>query len=191
MWTHFEISEKDPRIAVCKACNAERFTLSQRLTLPYTIKTSRSPCRLRDGCRTEEESPSQHTLLKSQESFPVIASRLNVFTQKIKELVALDDQVLSVVENTWSSCQVGGISLYDLVVFYERRYLILQSFSSQLCVCRLFRSGANILFRLFFILYWALLDCRHSVLNKYFHSFATDLFFEARILIYAFAMPCL
>ncbi|KAI2643098.1 Zinc finger BED domain-containing protein 4 [Labeo rohita] len=113
VWTYFSISEKDPRIAICKTCNAE---ISRGGASAKTFSTSGLIYHLKskhpDRCAEYERNtaqkrktppstptPSVVDVFEKARKFPSDSVKAKGITPKIMELIALDDQPFSVVED--------------------------------------------------------------------------------------------
>lgn len=113
VWANFNISEKDPRIALFKSCNAEisrggayakSFSTSG---LIYHLK-SKHPDRHAEHEKNAAQkrkvppstpTPSVANVFEKATKFPSDCAKAKGITQKIMEFIALDDQPFSVIED--------------------------------------------------------------------------------------------
>jgi len=129
VWTYFSISEKDPRTAICKTCNAEisrggasanTFSTSG---LIYHLKSKHSDRYAeyeRNAAQKRKTPPSTPTpsvadVFEKARKFPSDGVKAKGITQKIMEFIPLDDQPFSVVED---------VGFRRLIEHIEPRYVM-------------------------------------------------------------------
>ena len=108
-WTFFYVSEKDPRIAICKNCKAEisRGGASGKsfftLGLIYHLKSKHPDCHSQyeyNTARKRKINPSTPTssvadVFEKARKFPSDGAEAKGIPQKVLEFIALDDQPFS------------------------------------------------------------------------------------------------
>lgn len=149
VWTYFSISEKDPRTAICKTCNAEisrggasakTFSTSG---LIYHLKSKHSDRYAeyeRNAAQKRKTPPSTPTpsvadVFEKARKFPSDGVKAKGITQKIMECIALDDQPFSVVED---------VGFRRLIEHIEPRYVMpSRRHFSEVCLPELFNVVAT------------------------------------------------
>ncbi len=149
VWTYFSISQKDPRTAICKTCNAEisrggasakAFSTSG---LFYHLKSKHSNRYAeyeRNVAQKRKTPPSTPTpsvvdVFEKARMFPSDGVKAKGITQKIMEFIALDDQPFSVVED---------VGFRRLIEHIEPRYVMpSRRHFSEMCLPELFNVVAT------------------------------------------------
>ncbi|XP_061129317.1 zinc finger BED domain-containing protein 4-like [Syngnathus typhle] len=149
VWTDFTISEKDPRIAICKTCNAEisrggasakSFSTSGLIHHLESKHPDRHSEYEKKATQKRKLTPSTPTpsvadVFEKARKFSSDSAKAKGITHKIMEFIALDDQPFSIVED------VGFRRLIDHI---EPRYAMpSRRHFSDVCLPELFNIVAT------------------------------------------------